>query len=124
MQIPISSRDRKITINLSGDFFARFEPAIEFRLDVAVEMAKEQNRGKGVKYAIKILQKRAIQRRRAREQESNIGPRDHYQRIAELINSNPELVKNGECDLSNCSCHWVASLKQKKKSGQEKGVLK
>ena len=39
------------------------------------------------------------------------GSQDHYHRISELIDSNPELVENGECDLSNCSCHCVASLK-------------
>jgi sarcosine oxidase delta subunit len=67
LQLEIFGSDRKRTKTLSGDKFARFEGAIEFRLDVAVEMAKEENRGKGVRHAIAILQKRATVRRRARE---------------------------------------------------------
>jgi hypothetical protein len=65
LKLEIFGSDRKRTKTLSGDFFARFEGAIEFRLDVAVEMAKEENRGKGVRHAIRILQKRATERRRA-----------------------------------------------------------
>lgn len=111
LELPISSRDRKRTKALSGDFFARFEGAIEFRLDVAVEMAKQQNRGKDVsRHAIKILQKRAVQRRKAREQRGN-DITCHYQRIAEILSTKPELIKNGECDIPNCVCHWVTSLK-------------
>ncbi len=64
-QLPIYSSHRKRTNALSGNFFARFEGAIEFRLDVAVEMAKEQNRGKGVRHAVRILQRRAVERRKA-----------------------------------------------------------
>lgn len=67
MQIPIDPKDRKTTKALSGDFFARFESAIEFRLDVAVEMAKEENRDKGVKHAIKQIQRRIL----ARQQEAD-----------------------------------------------------
>jgi hypothetical protein len=67
LQIPVFSSYHKRTKILSGNFFARFEGAIEFRLDVAVEMAKEENRGKGVRPAIRILQERAVQRRKARE---------------------------------------------------------
>lgn len=62
MQIPIHPKDRKMTKALSGDFFARFEPATEFRLDVAVEMARDENRGKGVKHAIKQIQRRILAR--------------------------------------------------------------
>ena len=69
MQLEIFASDRKRTKTLSGDFFARFEGAIEFRLDIAVGMAKEENRGKGVRHAIATLQKRAIERRNARERE-------------------------------------------------------
>lgn len=70
--LPITSKDRKITKALSGDFFARFESAIEFRLDVAVEMAKKENRDKGVKHAIRQIQRRALERRRQREKDSII----------------------------------------------------
>ena len=66
LKLEIFGSDRKRTKTLSGDKFAKFEGDIEFRLDVAVEMAREQNRGKGVRHAIAILQKRAIERRRAR----------------------------------------------------------
>jgi len=69
LKLGIFGSDRKRTKTLSGDKCARFEGAIEFRLDVAVEMAKEENRGKGVRHAIAILQKRAIARRRAKERE-------------------------------------------------------
>ena len=60
MQLEIFASDRKRTKTLSGDFFARFEGAIEFRLDIAVGMAKEENRGKGVRHAIATLQKRVL----------------------------------------------------------------
>lgn len=70
--LPITSRDRKITKALSGDFFARFEPAVEFRLEVAVEMANKENRDKGVKHAIRQIQKRVLERHRRREKDSII----------------------------------------------------
>jgi hypothetical protein len=70
LQIPISARDRTETNLLKESrarFFSKFEGSMEFRLDVAVEMAKEENRGLGVKHAIKLIQKRVLERRRARE---------------------------------------------------------
>ena len=110
LQLPIYSSRRKRTKALSGDFFARFEGSMEFRLDVAVELAKEENRGKGVRHAVRILQKQAIERRKAREQRGD-DITIHYQRIAEIVDIKPDLVKIGECDNPQCRCHWVASLK-------------
>ena len=58
MKLKISFEDRKRVLSLlepSLSFFAKFEPLIEFKLDVAVEMAKEENRGKGVEHAIRSL---------------------------------------------------------------------
>jgi hypothetical protein len=75
LKLEIFGSDRKRTKSLSGDKFARFEGAIEFRLDVAIEMAKEENRGKGVRHAISILQKRAVNRRKEREKE-RVGTRE------------------------------------------------
>jgi hypothetical protein len=40
LQIPITRQERKTAKIISGDFFARFERAIEYRLDKAVGMAK------------------------------------------------------------------------------------
>lgn len=114
-QLPVYSSHRKRTKAMSGNFFARFEGAIEFRLDVAVEMAKDQNRGKGARHAIKVLQKRAVEKRKGREQRGH-DITIHYQRIAEIADTKPELVKNGGCDNPQCRCHWVASLKMNEAS--------
>lgn len=65
LEIPISSRDRKTTKSLlepRARLYSKFESAIEFRLDVAVEMSKEENRNLGVKHAILQIQKRIIKR--------------------------------------------------------------
>jgi hypothetical protein len=67
LQIPIRPRDRKKTKSLlepNFRFYSRFEPPIEFRLDVAVEMAK---RRRGVKDAIRSIQKQILSRRAKRE---------------------------------------------------------
>jgi hypothetical protein len=67
MAIPISARERKITKSLLDEparFYSKFEGATEFRLDVAVEMAKEDNRDKGVQHAIKQIRKQILKRRK------------------------------------------------------------
>jgi ribosome recycling factor len=72
MQIPISSRDRRKTKSLvepRSRFLSKFQPAIEFRLDVAVEMVKE---GRGVKYAVRSIQKRILDRLTAKEKEEEL----------------------------------------------------
>jgi hypothetical protein len=117
LQLPIYSSHRKRTKALSGDFFARFEGAIEFRLDVAVEMAKEQNRGKGVRHAVRILQRRAVERRKHRKQRDG-DITVHYQRLAEIIDIKPKLVRNGECDNPKCVCHRVDAMKDPESAAQ------
>jgi hypothetical protein len=70
LKLPISFKDRRRVFSLlesSLSFFVKLEPLIEFKLDVAVEMAKEENRDKGIDYAIRSLQKRIWERRQARE---------------------------------------------------------
>lgn len=65
--LPIYSKDRKYTKALSGDFYARFESAIEFRLDLILEMSRDENREKGLRYALNSLQNKVLQRRVAVE---------------------------------------------------------
>ena len=78
MKLQISFEDRKRVFSLlepSLSFFVKFESLIEFKLDVAVEMAKEENRGKGLDHAVRSLQNRMVERRAARErreQEENL----------------------------------------------------
>lgn len=72
MQIPITSRDRKKTKSLlepRSRFLSKFEPAIEFRLDVAIEIARQ---GRGVEYVIRSIQKRILDRRTAEEKEEEL----------------------------------------------------
>jgi hypothetical protein len=114
LQLSIYSNYRKRTKALSGDFFARFEGAIEFRLDIAVEMAIDENRVKGIRHAVRILQKRIIERRREKKLRGEVDITLHYQRLPEIVDTEPELVRNGECDISNCVCHWVGTLKLNK----------
>jgi hypothetical protein len=67
--IPISTRDRKLTKSLldpEPGFHSKFEAAIEFRLDVAIEMAKEENRDRGIDHAIREIQRKIIKRRQVR----------------------------------------------------------
>ena len=66
LQLPISAKDRKQTNQLKepyARFFSKFEGSMEFRLDVATEMAKEENRNLGVKHAIRMIQSRILKRR-------------------------------------------------------------
>ena len=70
LKLPIGFEDRRRVFSRlepSIRFFSKFEPLIEFKLDVAVEMAKEENRGKGVEHAIRSLKNRMRERRAARE---------------------------------------------------------
>lgn len=68
LQISFEDRRRAFSpLEPSLGFFTKFEPLIEFKLDVAVEMAKEENRGKGVNHAIQSLQNRIRERRASRE---------------------------------------------------------
>jgi hypothetical protein len=43
--------------------------------------------------------------------------KDHRQAVAEVVQLGlyPDLIENGECDLPDCKCHWIASLKQESK---------
>lgn len=69
-KLRISFEDRRRAFSLfepSLEFFTKFEPLIEFKLDVVVEMAKEESRDKEVDHAIKLLLKRILERRAARE---------------------------------------------------------
>lgn len=63
LQIPISTKDRIETNHFKepyARFFSKFEGSMEFRLDVAVEMAKEENRNAGTKHAVKLVQNRHL----------------------------------------------------------------
>jgi hypothetical protein len=44
LQLPITRQERKAAKKLSGNLFARFEGAMEYRLDRAVDMAKRKVR--------------------------------------------------------------------------------
>lgn len=41
--------------------------------------------------------------------------KNHYEALATIskLELYPELVKNGECDIPNCTCHWVAAQKKR-----------
>jgi hypothetical protein len=73
-ELPISSQDRRKTLDLlepRARLFSRFEPSIEFRLDVAVMMSKKQNRNAGIKHAIRQVQKRILRRQQEKERDKD-----------------------------------------------------
>jgi hypothetical protein len=44
LQLPITRQERRAAKELSGDFFAKFEGAMEYRVDKAAEIAKRKER--------------------------------------------------------------------------------
>jgi hypothetical protein len=75
LRIPISAKFRTETHLFKKPYarhFSKFAGSMEFRLDVAVEMAREENRSAGVKHAVRLVQNRHLKNQALRKKEAAV----------------------------------------------------
>jgi hypothetical protein len=73
LQVPISAKYRTETNQIKepyARYFSKFEGSMEFRLDIAIEMAKEENRNAGVKHAVRLVQNRHLRNQALQKKKS------------------------------------------------------